>query len=154
VFAPIRTDIAAAVTLTYLAELCALSDPRTDTDGASLADGGFSRLHNRSNLNRHIVFYQDAEATGSGSGGRSSDMSPLLYDASATNGQAAVGGLELGARVNDGLGVDIDGVVSGQDRGIGNGDGGGEVDGCFRTGRDLWEDRPPFAGRHDARLVW
>lgn len=85
--------------------------------------------------------------------GRGADDGALVHDAPPADGHAAVRRVQPRPRVHHRLGADVDGVVAGQQRRVGDNDGRGEVHGCLGTRGRAGEDRLPFAGGHREKVV-
>ena len=92
---------------------------------STLTHHGTACLNNGADLESDVVVDHDAVA-GIGRGRvrwGGTDDGALVDDATATDGDAAIGGIESRAGVDDGLGADVDSVVAGQQGGICDNDG-------------------------------
>lgn len=106
---------------------------------SALPDNSTARLDRRANLDGAVVHYGDrspaAAATGPCVSRRQrADTCPLMYDAALTDVDGPGEGLDLGARVDEALGPQLDGVGAREDGRVGDDQGAGEADGGLWAG--------------------
>lgn len=82
-------------------------------------------------------------------------MCPLVYNAAFADVDGPGEGLDLGARVDEALGPQLDGVCAGEDGRVGDDERAGEADGGLWAGlSDGWEDGVALrGGRHCGRVM-
>ena len=132
-------------------------NPAAHADDRALPDDRTARLNRRAYLDGAVVHYGDrspAAASPAAPGRERSDMCPLVHYAPLADVDGPGQGLDLGARVNEALGPQLDGVGTRQDGRIGDDEGAGEADGGLWAGLgDGWENGVALRGGHVGWLV-